>query len=80
MRELQEARKYDQRIIAVAHAVGAELIDPYALMCGASLCEVFTEQGAPIYMDDSHLRASYVRKNARFVDALLRYPDALSAK
>ncbi len=59
------------KLIAAARASGAGVIDPMSWLCDASSCAGQTADGAPIYTDGAHLRASYVRDHATFMDATL---------
>lgn len=57
-----------QKLRAIAQRAGAHVIDPADYLCHNDLCLVADEAGAPIYKDRDHLRASYARKYARFID------------
>ena len=59
------------KLIEAARASGAGVIDPMSWLCDASTCAGQTADGAPIYTDGGHLRASYVRDHATFMDATL---------
>jgi peptidoglycan/LPS O-acetylase OafA/YrhL len=63
--------RYDARVRAVAAATGAELIDPFALLCDQRACAVAGADGRPLYLDDSHLRASFVQARVPLFDALV---------
>lgn len=56
---------------AVAQRSGASFIDPLQWLCRNGVCPGRTVDGRPIYMDDSHLRASFVRDHAGFIDQVL---------
>lgn len=43
--------------------------DPVDHLCGEDKCSA-TMDGLPIYMDGNHLRSSYVRDHANFLDDL----------
>jgi peptidoglycan/LPS O-acetylase OafA/YrhL len=58
-----------ERLYSVAAESGATVIDPAAYLCGAIVCQTMVD-GRPIYKDDNHLRASYVRQHARFMDQI----------
>jgi peptidoglycan/LPS O-acetylase OafA/YrhL len=60
-----------QELVAIAAATGAGIIDPLPSICDRSVCRGETAEGAPIYMDATHLRSTYVRDHARFMDATL---------
>ena len=58
----------DARILEVARTVGAEVVDPFDWLCGPESCPVMTANGEPIFKDDSHLRASFVRDHVPMLD------------
>ncbi|MDE2433110.1 MAG: acyltransferase [Burkholderiales bacterium] len=58
----------DARIAAAARAAGAEVIDPFQDFCHDSLCQVASPDGAPIFMDDSHIRATYAHDHVHVLD------------
>lgn len=51
---------------------GAHVIDPIASLCPNKQCPVFDSQGAPLYKDSMHMRASYARASATYIDVTLR--------
>ena len=58
----------DSRLIAIAAAAGASVIDPTEWLCSAAFCPAADERGRPLYKDASHLRASVVRERFSAVD------------
>ena len=58
----------DSRLIAIAAAAGASVIDPTDYLCSKTLCPAADETGRPLYRDGSHLRASYVQERFFAVD------------
>jgi peptidoglycan/LPS O-acetylase OafA/YrhL len=52
----------------IAVETGAIIIDPMESLCNAVICPAQTHTGEAIYRDMRHLRPSYVRENARFMD------------
>ena len=59
------------KLIAAAKASGASIIDPMPWLCDAAACPGQTADGVPLYTDGGHLRASWVREHATFLDATL---------
>lgn len=59
------------RLAQVAATAGAAVIDPAAHLCPGGHCRVVTAAGKPIYKDDNHYRASYVREHVDFIDVTL---------
>ncbi|MEW6165091.1 MAG: acyltransferase family protein [Pseudomonadota bacterium] len=57
------------RLRRIARETGAEIVDPVDYLCSEEKC-LATKDGLPIYMDGNHLRASYVRDHADFLDGL----------
>ena len=60
------------RLIKAAKKSDSEIIDPFASLCTAGYCPSANEDGVPIYKDGEHLRASYVRDHATFIDKSIR--------
>jgi hypothetical protein len=58
----------DSRLIAIAAAAGASVIDPTDYLCSKTFCPAADETGRPLYRDGSHLRASYVQERFFAVD------------
>jgi hypothetical protein len=52
----------------IARDTGAIIIDPMESLCDAVTCPAQTPAGESIYRDMRHLRPSFVRENARFMD------------
>ncbi len=61
----------DARIALAVKNAGAEWLDPFDYFCGADTCAVMAEDGLPIFMDDSHLRARYVREYVTYLDRFM---------
>lgn len=47
---------------------GASVIDPLDWLCDATHCPVITAAGQPMYRNERHLNATYVREHVRFLD------------
>jgi peptidoglycan/LPS O-acetylase OafA/YrhL len=60
------------KLIEVASTNGALVIDPIPALCGPTVCPGETAEG-PIYTDGGHLRASYARDHAGFIDPTLGF-------
>jgi hypothetical protein len=50
---------------------GAQVIDPIPTLCPGGQCIRALPDSTPIYHDDNHLRASYVREHATWMDVLV---------
>jgi peptidoglycan/LPS O-acetylase OafA/YrhL len=50
---------------------GAVVIDPLKFLCPEKSCPVFDGKGTPLYKDWVHMRASYVRESAVYIDQTL---------
>ncbi|WP_206081316.1 acyltransferase family protein [Mariprofundus ferrooxydans] len=57
-------------LLRMADRLGIDVIDPVPLLCRNSLC-LRARDGQPVYKDGSHLRASFVRDNATYIDRSL---------
>jgi hypothetical protein len=58
------------RLKTAAHSAGAVVIDPVEYLCRRD-CPALTDDGAPVYKDNGHLRPSFVRDNVTFLDAII---------
>lgn len=58
----------DRRVATVAQQVGAEVVDPFTEFCHNEHCDISTPDGKPIFMDDSHIRASYAHDQIHYLD------------
>ena len=61
------------RLRAVAARTGAIIIDPTDYFCSESKCPTVSSDGMPLYTDDQHLRASYARRAAVFIDSIFAH-------
>lgn len=52
----------------IASDTGAHIIDPMDALCDRTTCPALTANGEPIYLDTGHLRPSFMRASASFVD------------
>lgn len=59
---------------AISESNGAVVITPIEFLCNRSLCPSVDSLGDPIYKDNGHLRPTYVRKSATFIDSVLNSP------
>lgn len=57
-----------ETLLNVAKEAGAIVIDPSSAICHQGQCALLDQDGRPIYRDNNHLRASYVKNNVRFLD------------
>jgi peptidoglycan/LPS O-acetylase OafA/YrhL len=55
----------------IAARTGSRVIDPYEYLCRNGFCPAFDNAGQPMYKDESHLRATFVREHASFIDRVL---------
>jgi hypothetical protein len=55
----------------VARSSGAVVINPMDYLCTPD-CDGVDSEGQPRYKDGFHLRASYVRRKAEFIDVTVR--------
>jgi hypothetical protein len=59
------------RIDSIGRQTGATVIDPMDWLCDEKSCPIVDVYGLPIFKDDNHLRSSYVRARATFMDQVL---------
>jgi peptidoglycan/LPS O-acetylase OafA/YrhL len=68
-----EMRLRDE-LISLGKRAGAEIIDPYLNLCEEQQCLRISDAGIPIYKDQSHLSASFIRNHADYIDRTLLSP------
>lgn len=56
------------RVAQISREAGATVIDPIASLCDRTTCPAVDANGAAMYRDLAHLRASYVRQNVHYLD------------
>lgn len=56
------------RLRRLAQESGAEIIDPTNYLCSRGKCATTSPSGIPLYSDDTHLRATYVRDHVTYLD------------
>ncbi len=59
-----------RRLEAIAREAGATIIDPLDFLCDSARCPTETADGIPIYMDVNHLRATFTRTSATYIDQI----------
>jgi hypothetical protein len=59
------------RMVGMAARINVKVIDPFTNICGSDLCIRTQSDGEPIYKDKDHLRASFVRNHAKYMDEVL---------
>ncbi len=67
----EEEARLEQALQALAVRTGAVAISPIAALCQRMACRRIQDDGQPLYKDTNHLRASFVRGNAGFIDVVL---------
>jgi len=60
------------KLKAVGQNAGAQVIDPADFLCPNGICPSVEKDQSPRYKDMAHLRASFVRDHASYVDRTLR--------
>jgi peptidoglycan/LPS O-acetylase OafA/YrhL len=62
----------NERLRKIAVGSGATVVDPMPAMCPGGVCSALAADGAPIYADGVHIRSSYVRQFASFIDVTMK--------
>jgi peptidoglycan/LPS O-acetylase OafA/YrhL len=62
---------FTTKISALAKRHNINVIDPLEALCQSEQCNTSDINGAPIYKDNKHIRASYMRKNVKFLDRMV---------
>jgi peptidoglycan/LPS O-acetylase OafA/YrhL len=63
------------RLREVAVRAGAQVIDPRSTLCAGMMCPAVAADGTPLFIDSNHLRASFAREQASFLDETLLLPE-----
>lgn len=58
-------------LIRLGKRSGAEIIDPYPQLCEKQQCIRISDDGIPIYKDQSHLSALFIQDHADYIDRTL---------
>jgi hypothetical protein len=61
----------DNWLRTVAARTGAIVVDPLDALCTATTCPTVDRNGAPLLMDESHLRASTVLEKFTLLDPFI---------
>jgi hypothetical protein len=65
-----------ERLREIAARTGAETLDPRSTLCAGMSCPAVGEDDLPLYVDSNHLRATFAREHAAFLDEALLGPYA----
>jgi hypothetical protein len=66
--------KISDKIERAARAAGARVIKPLDYLCDSDFCPIADKDGHLMYYNYGHLRRSYVRDQATYIDQIFR-PD-----
>jgi len=66
--------KISDKIQRVAEAAGARVIKPLDYLCDSEFCPIADKDGHLMYFNYDHLRTSYVRNHATYIDQIF-FPD-----
>ncbi len=68
----------DKKVLAllaeVSLATGAEIVNPFDYFCKADQCP-YVLDGYPVFRDYSHLTASFIAREAIFIDEILKITE-----
>ncbi|WP_410498579.1 acyltransferase family protein [Chitinibacter sp. S2-10] len=64
--------KINQDLKKAVSDAGAKIIDPKSSLCTTTQCQAIDEHGEPIFKDSVHLRATFVRERATFIDPVMK--------
>jgi peptidoglycan/LPS O-acetylase OafA/YrhL len=62
--------KISEKVKHVAEAAGARVIKPLDYLCDKDVCPIVGQDGRLMYFDYGHLRASFVRDHATYIDQI----------
>lgn len=63
------------RLREIAARAGAQVLDPRSTLCAGMMCPAVAADGTPLFIDSNHLRASFAREQASFLDETLLVPE-----
>jgi hypothetical protein len=63
------------RLMDIARATGAIVVDPVDYICKNNICPVVNAAGKPIYTDPVHMRPYFVRSAVHYLDEALSSPQ-----
>jgi peptidoglycan/LPS O-acetylase OafA/YrhL len=63
------------RLMDIARATGAIVVDPVDYICKNNICPVVNATGKPIYTDPVHMRPYFVRSAVHYLDEALSSPQ-----
>jgi peptidoglycan/LPS O-acetylase OafA/YrhL len=66
------------RLRNIAAQTGAIVVDPRVTLCDGLICSSTGLDGLPLYVDSNHLRGSFARERASFLDEMLLGPETQS--
>jgi peptidoglycan/LPS O-acetylase OafA/YrhL len=66
------------RLRNIAAQTGAIVVDPRITLCDGLICPSTGLDGLPLYVDSNHLRGSFARERASFLDEMLLGPETQS--
>jgi peptidoglycan/LPS O-acetylase OafA/YrhL len=61
------------RLNELAKRAGATVIDPVPFLCRCASCQTIGPDGRSMYVDDHHLRPSFVREYAKYIDQIVTH-------
>jgi peptidoglycan/LPS O-acetylase OafA/YrhL len=67
-----------ERLRNIAAQTGAMVVDPRVTLCDGLICPSSGADGLPLYVDSNHLRGSFARAQASFLDEMLLGPETQS--
>ena len=68
----EEQARLRKQMIEMANRANAIIIDPVTHFCKGKQCRAILDDGTPIYKDSSHLRSSYTKQFADFMDLTVK--------
>ena len=63
---------FTKQISALAQSHNISIINPLDALCDDEFCYTTDDNGMPIYKDNKHIRASYMRESVVFLDEMVR--------
>jgi peptidoglycan/LPS O-acetylase OafA/YrhL len=63
-----EQQHLRRSLLQVAANAGADVVDPFPVLCDAKKCRWVSDDGVPIFKDDTHFNPAWALANAVFID------------
>lgn len=67
-----EQERLRRSLLQVAASAGADVVDPFPALCDSQKCRWVSDDGVPIFKDDSHFNPAWGLAHAGFIDKTIQ--------